>query len=125
MKLIGIIGKSGSGKTTLSRMLKKDDRTAIIHLDKITSTNSITKRMPKTMAKNYSNNIGEQGITFNDRIMRLLYRIKRNKVLDKVYLSVLKIPREISIKKQIKRYKNEGKKCIIIERYHIGFTFNV
>lgn len=125
MKLIGIIGKSGSGKTTLSRMLKKDDNIEIIHLDKVTSTNSITKRMPKTMAKNYSNNIGEQGITFNDRIMRLLYRIKKNKFLDMLYLETLKLPREMSIKKKLNKYKNEGKKIVIIERCYISFTFNV
>lgn len=125
MKLIGIIGKSGSGKTTLSRMLKKDNSIELIHLDEVTNVNSITKRMPKSIAKSHIDNMGEQGIELNGKIMKLLYRIKRNKILDKIYLSILKIPREISIKKQIKKYQNEGKKCVVIERKHISFTFNV
>lgn len=123
MKLIGIIGKSGSGKTTLANMLKKDESIAIIHLDKVTNTNSIAKRIPKRFTSNYTNSIGEQGLTFNSNIMKLLYKIKENKILDKIYLKILKIPREKNIEKQIKKYEAEGKKCVIIERCYIGFSF--
>lgn len=125
MKLIGIIGKSGSGKTTLSNMLQKDESIAIIHLDKVTSANPIAKRIPKRLTTNYTNNLGEKGMTFNSNIMKLLYKIKDNKVLDKIYLKILKIPRERTIEKQIKKYKAEGKKCVIIERIYLSFSFAV
>ncbi len=125
MKLIGIMGKSGSGKTTLSRMLKKNNDIAVIHLDGITNNRLITKRMPKWMAQDYTNNIGEEKIRFNRKIIKLIYLIKSNKFLGEIYLDILRIPRESNIKKQINEFKNEGKKCIIIERYYIGLTSNI
>lgn len=125
MKLIGIIGKSGSGKTTLANMLQKDENITIIHLDKVTSANPIAKRIPKKFTSNYTNSMGEQGLTFSSNIMKLLYKIKENKILDKIYLKVLKIPRERTIEKQIKKYEAEGKKCVIIERIYISFPFVV
>ena len=109
MKLIGIIGKSGSGKTTLSRMLKKDDTIAIIHLDEVTNMKSIAKRMPKSMTQNYTNNIGEEFILPNYKIRSVLNTLRKNNFFNKAYLSALRIPQEVSIKKKVKKYREEGK----------------
>jgi adenylate kinase family enzyme len=125
MKLIGIIGKSGSGKTTLARMLQRNEKTVIIHLDRVTSTNAFTKRIPKTMAHNYTNNIGENGIILSSDIMKFIYKIKNNKILDIIYLNILKLPRDVNIKKQIKKCEEEGKSCVIIERCYVGISFVV
>lgn len=119
MKLIGIIGKSGSGKTTLSRMLKKDNSVGIIHLDDITSIKSIVKRMPTKMTQKYTNNIGEEIVNLNKGIRSVIKALRRNKLLNKMYFGLLRIPREFTLKRQINKCKENGKKCVIIERMYI------
>lgn len=125
MKLIGIIGKSGSGKTTLARMLQKDDSIAVIHLDDVTNMKSIVKRMPKAMIQDYTNNIGEEFIIPNAKIRNMLNVLRENKIFNKLYINALRLPQEISIKRQIKKYEKEGKKCTIIERLYIRKSFGL
>lgn len=125
MKLIGIIGKSGSGKTTLSRLLQKDNSIAVIHLDDITNMKSIAKKMPKSLIQNYTNNIGEEFIIPNNRIINILNTLRKSRIFDKLYVSALRLPQEISIKRQIKEYEKEGKKCTIIERLYIRKSFSL
>lgn len=125
MKLIGIIGKSGSGKTTLARMLQKDDSIAVIHLDDVTNMKSIVKRMPKAMIQDYTNNIGEEFIIPNAKIRNMLNVLRENKIFNKLYINALRLPQEISIKRQIKKYEKEGKKCTIIERLYIRKSFSL
>ena len=125
MKLIGIIGKSGSGKTTLARMLQKDDSIAVIHLDDVTNMKSIVKRMPKAMIQDYTNNIGEEFIIPNAKIRNMLNVLRENKIFNKLYINALRLPQEISIKRQIKKYEKEAKKCTIIERLYIRKSFSL
>ena len=125
MKIIGIIGKSGSGKTTLSRMLQKNDSIGVIHLDEVTSFKTIVKRIPKKITKSYTNNIGEEKIVLNKKITNFIYKLRKNKFLDKIYSSLLKIPRELIMSKQIKKFQKMGKKAIIIERMHIRVIFSI
>ena len=120
MKLIGIIGKSGSGKTTLSRMLQRDENTAVIHLDEVTNMKSIMKKMPKAMTQNYTNNIGEEFILPSVKIRKIINILRKNPILNRAYLRTLRIPQGININKQVERYKKEGKKCVIVEGCELG-----
>ena len=125
MKLIGIIGKSGSGKTTLSKLLQKDNSIAVIHLDDVTNMKSIARKMPKALIQNYTNNIGEEFIIPNNRIINILNILRKSRIFDKLYVSALRLPQEISIKRQVKEYEKEGKKCTIIERLYIRKSFSL
>lgn len=125
MKLIGIIGKSGSGKTTLSRMLERDNSIGVIHLDEITNMKSIAKKIPKFMVEEYTNDLGEEFIFLNERIRNMLYKLRENKTFNKIYLNMLRLPQNISIKRQVDRLKTEGKICIIVERVYSGKSFNI
>lgn len=123
MKLIGIIGKSGSGKTTLSRMLQRDDNNiGVIHLDEVkaNSIKPIANSMPKSFVKEYTNNIGEDFVILNNKVMEVLLTLKKNSFFNNLYEGVLKIPQENILKKQIKENKKEGKKCVIIERCNLS-----
>lgn len=123
MKLIGIIGKSGSGKTTLSRMLQRnDDSIGIIHLDEVkaNSIKPIANSMPKSFVEEYTNNIGEDFVILNNKIMDVLLTLKKNSFFNNIYEGILKIPRENILKKQIKENEKAGKKCVILERCNLS-----
>lgn len=127
MKLIGILGKSGSGKTTLSRMLQKDESIEVIHLDEIrkNAIKPIADKMPNNLVTEQTNKIGENPIFLNEKLMKAFHAVRKIKLIDNLYQSVLRIPQERKIATEIKRYEQEGKSCVIIERSSIKQFFNI
>lgn len=122
MKLIGIIGMSGSGKTTLSRMLERDNNTAVIHLDEILNMREIKEKMPNGLVdKNiYSNAEGEEIMLMDKRIRKIRDRIIENKLLNKLYFKISHLIKENLLKKAVNRKIEEGKETIILDGDTLG-----
>ena len=121
MKLIGIIGKSGSGKTTFANMLKRDEKTAIINLDQVTV--NFKSKIGKSKIKSYTNQMGEKRIAYTQRATKLLGILKNNKLIDGLYIKMLRIPQNKGIIKQIEDLKRKGFETVIVERkYTCSFT---
>lgn len=116
MKLIGIMGKSGSGKTTLSNMLQKDESIGVIHLDAVIQMNEIKQKLPNKLVDEdkYTNNQGENYLMLSKNVRSIKDKVLRNPYIKKVYTSLLKIPREMLLRKNIK--ENSDKKVVIVER---------
>ena len=116
MKLIGIMGKSGSGKTTLSNMLKKDENIGVIHLDAVIQMNEIKQKLPNKLVDEdkYTNNQGENYLMLSENVRSIKDKVLSNTYIKKVYTSLLKIPREMLLRKNIK--ENSDKKVVIVER---------
>lgn len=118
MKLIGITGKSGSGKTTLSRMLEeKDENISVIHMDEIVYMNELKKRLPGKLVDEdtNTNQIGENFLMLSKPIRDIKGVFLKSKTIDKVYKGILKIFREMDLKKRITNAERENKKVVIIE----------
>jgi dephospho-CoA kinase len=116
MKLIGIIGKSGSGKTTLANMLQKDENIGVIHLDSIIHMNEIKQKLPNKLVDEdqHTNNQGENFLMLSGNLKSIKDKIISNPYINKIYTGLLKIPREMLLRKNIK--ENEDKKVLIVER---------
>lgn len=125
MKLIGIIGKSGSGKTTLANMLQKDENVGVIHLDAIIHMNEIKQKLPNKLVDEdqYTNNQGENFLMLSENVRNIKDKIISNPYINKIYTGLLKIPREILLRKNIK--ENEDKKVLIVERSFSCKVFSV
>lgn len=125
MKLIGIIGKSGSGKTTLANMLHKDESVGVIHLDAIIHMNEIKQKLPNKLVDEdqYTNNQGENFLMLSENVRNIKDKIISNPYINKIYTGLLKIPREILLRKNIK--ENEDKKVLIVERSFSCKVFGV
>ena len=116
MKLIGIMGKSGAGKTTLSNMLQKDESIGVIHLDAVIQMNEIKQKLPNKLVDEdkYTNNQGENYLMLSENIRSVKDRILGNPHIKKIYTRLLKIPREMWLRKNIK--DNKDKETLIVER---------
>lgn len=125
MKLIGIMGKSGSGKTTLSNMLHKDESIGVIHLDAVTQMNEIKQKLPNKLIDEdkYTNNQGENYLMLSENIRSIKDRILGNPHIKKVYNSLLRIPREMLLRKNIR--ENSDKKAVVVERSVSCKLFNI
>ncbi len=119
MKKIGIVGKSGAGKTTFSRMLKKNDRIAIINIDDV-------KKDFNLVSKEYENNIGEKIVVPKSKLLiDLLDVLRRNRIFDKIFIKVLGFFEEKNVKKLIEQYERENYESVIIERRKIRKSFYI
>jgi len=113
MKLIGVTGKSGAGKTTFSDMLANKSNIGVIHVD------DILLQIKLKYFKIFMNKSKDGTRTkVNSKLKMLIYKNKR---LFDLFMKFRAKLIEKPIESEIERFRNEGKKAVIIDDTFIKY----
>ena len=113
MKLIGVMGNGGSGKTTFTNYLDNKDNVGVIHVDDLVG--EIKKKYFGAFLQPKENNTTESTKSnpkVKTEVKEFFYK---NKFAFKLLMAVRSKLVEKELNRQIKEFKMDGKRVIIVD----------